>query len=255
MRLPTSLALQTRRGARGSMGPSHRQVTLALLAFTGVILVTTHIPAFLVSHRPDTSSGLGRPRTAVRQTHVLLWTQQRSGSSLTSRFLCISPSTFCSLEPLRSREKEGSGLLSDILKCRFSQRLAYFHNWMHGPQMNDLRVREFCKKPFDILCETPDLLETVCRAATANIIKVAAVDLSVGMPLLQDPSLTTRVIHLVRDPRALLASRLLVEEGRFLRMLNGTFFTSKQKDPRAVCERYQQDLNAARSLVHLHPER
>ncbi|KAK8393655.1 hypothetical protein O3P69_006767 [Scylla paramamosain] len=249
-----SPALRGRLGACSLARAPQRQVTLGLVTFTGVVLVAAHMSAssWMQPHVKETS---GPPSTAARQAHVLLWTQQRSGSTFTSRLLCASPRTFCSMEPLSHREGEGSSLLGDILKCRFSQRPVYFRNWMHGPQMNDLRVRELCEKPFDIICETPDVLEAVCRAATANIIKVVAVDLSVGAPLLQELSLTTRVIHLVRDPRALLASRLLVEEGHFLLMLNRTFFSREEKDARVVCERYRQDLDAARRLVRLYPER
>ncbi|MPC70854.1 Carbohydrate sulfotransferase 5 [Portunus trituberculatus] len=231
-----------------------RRVTLGLITFTGVVLVAAHMSASsgLLPHAGETA---GPTSTADRQVHVLVWTQQRSGSTLTSGLLCASPRTFCSMEPLRHREREGSGLLGDIFRCRFSQRPVYFRDWMHGPQINDLRVRELCQKPLHIMCETPDVVEAVCRAATANIIKVVSVNLSVGAPLLQELRLTTRVIHLVRDPRALLASRLLVEEGHFLLMLNGTFFSREAKDARLVCERYRQDLHAARRLLRLYPER
>ena len=239
---------------RGRLGFPRRQVTLGLVTFTGVVLVVSHMSA---SSRimPHVGMTAGQPNTAAGQTQVLVWTQQRSGSTITSGLLCASPRTFCSMEPLRLREREGSGLLSDIFRCRFSQRPAYFHDWMHGPQRNDLWVRELCQKPLDSLCETPDVLEAVCRAATANIIKVVAVDLSVGEPLLQELRLTTRVIHLVRDPRALLASRRLLEEGHFLLMLNSTFFSREAKDERLVCDRYRRDLHAARRMVRLHPDR
>lgn len=241
------------RGRRKSL--FRRQMMLGVLVCVWLILVVTRTLAASRREAAHTSGGPRLSGTAAAQIHALVWTQQRSGSTLTSRLLCAAPSSFCTMEPLRGREVQGSSLLSDIFKCHFSQRPLYFHDWMYGQQTNDLRVRDLCKKPFDGLCRTPDVLDAVCRGSSANIVKVATVELDVAEPLLQKSSLAARVVHLVRDPRAVLASRLLVEEGRFVMLLQGTFFTPAQKDPRAVCQRYRHDLHSTRRIVRRHPER
>nr|XP_045602510.1 carbohydrate sulfotransferase 1-like [Procambarus clarkii] len=158
------------------------------------------------------------------------------------------------MEPLRRHAAEGSSLLSDILRCRFSQRMNYFREWVTGPQANDLRVKAICEV-YPSLCEDPAYTEAVCRAACANVVKVATAELGVATPLLQDPSLQVKVIHLVRDPRALLASRYEVELGKIISKVDGTFFTPEDKNATTVCRRYRQDLAAARSLRRQYPHR
>lgn len=195
-----------------------------------------------------------RQRTAGARTpqrHVLLWTQVRSGSTFTGSILTTGLSAFYSEEPIRAHNatlpkgvNASALLLKDILHCRFAHRPEYFkeHIRMH-PQ--DLRIRSLCEldKKF---CFSPATFETFCRASRVGVVRVVSAVLRVAVPLLEDDSLDVRVIHLVRDPRAAIASRRGFPPG---------YFYEEETNAAPACERYRQDLDAVPTLLRRFPDR
>lgn len=193
-------------------------------------------------------------------THVLLWTQMRSGSSFAGDLLTASPHTFYTEEPLRGSKLSGMAesveFLKDILQCRFRERLSFLDKWMHGANTNDYRTKLLCPL-FRGVCEDASLVDAMCQAARAKVIRVVSRELGVAAALLEEGSLSVRVIHLVRDPRALLASRARFTNGSHGKYVLGAGmgFRQEEKDPSVVCARYRQDMAARASLLRLHPDR
>lgn len=196
------------------------------------------------------------------QTRVLLWTQMRSGSSLVQKLLTVLSDTFRTEEPLREPLEElkqrrtnfSVQLLSDVMQCRFPQQLKYFSKWMFGGQLNDDKVKHLCKNG-NWPCSDPTLTEAMCRAARLNLVRVVVAGLDYSIPLLEE-SVGARVIHLVRDPRALLTSRAELEANKIVaRPQNKTFFTLEEKSPATVCARYRRDLTAAMTIRQHYPNR
>lgn len=190
------------------------------------------------------------------KSSVLLWTQMRSGSTLTQELMTVLDS-FRTDEPLREtvtrrRTNETVELLNDILKCKFSQQLEYFKKWMFGVQLNENKVKVLCHYGY-WPCADPALTDAMCRAARINFVRVVAADLSFSIPLLKEPSVF--VIHLVRDPRALLTSRAELEVNKVVKNPDGTFFTRKEKSPTTVCDRYRKDLLASISITKHYPQK
>lgn len=193
-------------------------------------------------------------------THVLLWTQMRSGSSFTGDLLTASPHTFYTEEPLRGSKLSGMAesvaFLKDILQCRFSEQPRFLNKWLNGVNGHDYRTKLLCPE-FPGVCKGPSLVEAMCRAARARVVRVVSGELGVAAALLEDGGLSARVIHLVRDPRALLASRERFRNGTHGKYLlaAGMGFRQEEKDPSAVCARYRRDMAARSSFVRLYPDR
>ncbi|XP_063592134.1 carbohydrate sulfotransferase 1-like [Penaeus indicus] len=219
-----------------------------LAAFiSSLALVLRHLPqrySFVPEHQQ-------RQRTAGARICVLLWTQVRSGSTFTGSILTTGISTFYSEEPIRAHNatlpkgvNASTLLLKDILHCRFAHRPKYFkeHIWMHS---QDLRIRALCEldKSF---CSLPATFEAFCRASQVGVVRVVGVALHEAVPLLEDDSLDVRVIHLVRDARAAIASRRGFPPG---------YFYEAETNASLACARYRQDLAAVPTILQRYPDR
>ncbi|XP_071526341.1 carbohydrate sulfotransferase 6-like [Panulirus ornatus] len=235
-----------------------RTTQILVFLFTGLLLQrAVKVLNVTTAYRPTLETVFGGRQQAHARRHVLLWTQMRSGSRLTMHLLTSTLFSVFTEEPLKGREQEGVNasvsFLKDISMCRFAQRPDFYRSWIYGKQNEDNEIRELCSEEAT-LCSNPAMMEALCQVASVNLIRVVAVDLSFATPLLQDPSLTGRVIHLVRDPRALLTSRSK-GQGDF-----GTWVLAKgilrlEKNPALVCDRYRRDLTAARSHLRQFPQR
>lgn len=195
----------------------------------------------------------GHPDTE-RQQQVLLWTMMRSGSQMTQALLMALPCFFVSEEPLRGYRGKGRdffvSLLKDILQCRFFKHPDYFNQWIYGYHTNEAEVKARCLE-MPSLCNNTAFIDAMCRAACVRLLRVVSIEMGLADVLLQDPNLDVRIIHLVRDPRALLDSRDRLQTLYSLERL----FYDDEINVTSICDRYRRDLSAAQDFTHFYPNR
>ncbi|XP_012722955.2 carbohydrate sulfotransferase 5-like [Fundulus heteroclitus] len=168
------------------------------------------------------------------KVHILLLSSWRSGSSFLGQVFSQHPSVFYLSEPawhVWTKEwKSGEGahrlavreLLRHIYRCDFSVMGSYLPE---KPNVSSLFMwthsRALCSPPACPVnatsgiqcrqkCDARGLkkVEETCRAHSHLVIKETRFfELESLYPLLQDPSLDLRIVHLVRDPRAVMRSR------------------------------------------------
>lgn len=202
-------------------------VTLLLLQ---IITITIMFGQYHHSFLPTTSSS-----PTQKKVHVLLLSSWRSGSSFLGELFGQHPSVFYLMEPawhvwvtLRMPGARGlrmavRDLLHRVLQCDLSVMDSYLppeHNvsklflWSRSRALcsppacplNASRTEKECRKH----CDTRGLAkaEEACHSYSHVVLKeVRLFELESLYPLLRDPSLDLRIVHLVRDPRAVFQSR------------------------------------------------
>uniref|UniRef100_A0A3Q3GES5 Sulfotransferase n=1 Tax=Kryptolebias marmoratus TaxID=37003 RepID=A0A3Q3GES5_KRYMA len=168
------------------------------------------------------------------KVHVLLLSSWRSGSSFMGQVFSQHPSVFYLMEPAwhvwTKVEKPRAGLLRmavrdllrSLLQCDFSVMDSYFPENAHVSSLFMWTVsRALCSPPACSItarnesqcrqkCDVKGLqkVEKACRTHSHVVLKeVRLFELKSLYPLLQDPNLDLRIVHLVRDPRAVYRSR------------------------------------------------
>ncbi|XP_017572745.1 carbohydrate sulfotransferase 6 [Pygocentrus nattereri] len=173
-----------------------------------------------------------------RKVHVLLLSSWRSGSSFLGQVFSQHPSVFYLMEPawhvwtvLRRPGARGLRMaVRDLVRSVFHCDLSVMDAYM-PPNYNVSQVfmwshsRALCSPPACPLtprdqiseepkcklhCDTMGLqrAEEACHSYSHVVLKeVRFFELESLYPLLRDPSLDLRIIHLVRDPRAVMNSR------------------------------------------------
>uniref|UniRef100_A0A1A8IK26 Sulfotransferase n=2 Tax=Nothobranchius kuhntae TaxID=321403 RepID=A0A1A8IK26_NOTKU len=173
-----------------------------------------------------------------RKVHVLLLSSWRSGSSFLGQVFSQHPSVFYLMEPgwhVWTRvHKSGARLLRmavrdcvrSLYQCDFSVMDAYL------PEIHNMsslfmwyQSRALCSPPIcsitkrgqmsnhtqcHLKCDAQSLqkVEEACRLYSHVVLKETRFfELESLYPLLQDPNLDLRIVHLVRDPRAVMRSR------------------------------------------------
>uniref|UniRef100_A0A2I3HXS7 Uncharacterized protein n=1 Tax=Nomascus leucogenys TaxID=61853 RepID=A0A2I3HXS7_NOMLE len=206
---------------------SSKTVTVLLLAQTTCLLL------FVVS-RPGPSSPAGREE----RVHVLVLSSWRSGSSFVGQLFSQHPDVFYLMEPAWHVWTTLSGgsaatlhmAVRDLMRSIFLCDMDVFDAYM--PQSRNLSAffkwetsRALCSPPAcsafprgtiskENVCRTLcprqpfSLAQEACRSYSHVVVKeVRFFNLQVLYPLLSDPALNLRIVHLVRDPRAVLRSR------------------------------------------------
>lgn len=158
----------------------------------------------------------------TRVTRILEVGYFRSGSSFLGQLLSANPRTFYHYEPLRtlamgvrlqaSDSPRGFQYVKDFFDCNFDRHRDFFQlaqSYPHPIKQNTYLWDSCQREPS--LCFDTQFLNALCKAATTQVMKVVRLDLGPALQffLREDPSTSgsSKVIHLVRDPRAIWTSR------------------------------------------------
>ncbi|XP_020496765.1 carbohydrate sulfotransferase 6-like [Labrus bergylta] len=249
------------------------------LSIRRIFLVILHGAAMVLLCSWYTELSPFRPKPSSSKVHVLLLSSWRSGSSFLGQVFSQHPSVFYLMEPTwhvwKTLQKAGMqviqmavrDLLQSIFQCDFSVMETYLPK---HPKVSNLflwrQSRALCSQPacplmphHQISNETQckkdcdawglQLVQEACSTYSHVVLKVVRIfELESLYPLLQDPSLDLRIIHLVRDPRAVLRSREALKKG--LRRDN-TIVLEHRNIP-ATDVQYQVMQEICRSHVHIH---
>ncbi|KAM6937858.1 LOW QUALITY PROTEIN: carbohydrate sulfotransferase 5-like [Xenentodon cancila] len=242
---------------------------ISLLILQGAAVVLFY--GWYVHHRP-----LNTPSSS--KVHVLLLSSWRSGSSFMGQVFSRHPSVFYLMEPawhVWSKVKEPTArllrmavrdLMRSIFQCDFSVMDSYLpekHNvsflfmWSHSralcsPPACPLTPRDqMSSQPqCNQKCDARGLqkVEEACCTYSHVVLKeVRFFELESLYPLLKDPNMDLRIIHLVRDPRAVLRSR---EESAPYLYRDDSIVLGQRKVPAADAQ-YQVIQEICRSHVRI----
>lgn len=187
------------------------------------------------------------PQVKKRQL-VYVLTTWRSGSSFFGELFNQNPGVFFLYEPMwhiwqklypgdaLSLQGAERDMLSALYRCDFS--IFHLYNTQVGTNLTTLDVfgasfnKVICSYPLcpfyrkdvvglvdDKVCnkcphQSLKALEEQCLKYDTIVIKgVRVLDINVLAPLMEDPSLNLKVVHLVRDPRAMANSRIRSKHG------------------------------------------
>ncbi|XP_077166636.1 carbohydrate sulfotransferase 6-like isoform X1 [Paroedura picta] len=223
------------------------------------------------------SGFMAQPEEKPAQTHVLILSSWRSGSSFVGQLFSQHPDVFYLMEPAwhvwvtmyQNSAKVLHMAVRDLVRSVFKCDMSVFDAYMPWQRnLSDLFQwavsRALCTDPAceyfqrtDITSESAcktlcgkypfSKVETACHTYSHVVLKeVRFFDLRVLYPLLNDPSLNLKIIHLVRDPRAVVKSReqsvkALARDNGIVLSTNGTKVDDTQyKVLQEICRSHVQ---------------
>lgn len=184
------------------------------------------------------SIGIEQTVTGRAAPHVLLLSSLgRSGSSFLGGLLTSQPTVFYFFEPLLGLKKRGrltqeSAIqgIHALVSCNITGPLS------EAMLDRSLPVLRTCRRE----CYEEENARYQCLRHPIRVVKTIRTRVAWLQPLLTDPAINLKVIHLVRDPRASLISAW---------RLNWTITAQD------ACTRIDQDMAAGRTLTRLYSDR
>ncbi|XP_075774350.1 carbohydrate sulfotransferase 5 isoform X2 [Pelodiscus sinensis] len=256
--------------------PSTSMVRLRISSTIVVVFLMIQT-GFLLFMYVQHNNFLPRSEEKPSQVHILILSSWRSGSSFVGQLFSQHPDVFYLMEPAwhvwvtmyqnsaKVLQMSVRDLVRSVFKCDMSVFDAYMP-WKRN--LSDLFQwavsRALCSAPAcdsfqrtditnEMACKTLcgkypfSKVEEACKTYSHVVVKeVRFFDLTVLYPLLTDASLNLKVIHLVRDPRAVAKSReqsvkALARDNGIVLSMNGTKVEdSKFKVMQEVCRSHVQ---------------
>lgn len=218
----------------------------------------THEGADRYETPSPTTKPTGKPRFP-NIPRILVVGYYRSGSSFLAQLLSSNPSTFFHFEPLHmfSRNERvptrnlssACDVITSLFLCNFEKFPEYINDVKKNKWIlshNQLWRRHCLLKGGN--CTDPRFLSAVCANASTQVMKL--VRLGIGhihdwLKYFDQISGTLKIVHLVRDPRGILASRRAI-----------SFCTNSTlcSNPGALCQEMAGDLEAFRRIEKDFPE-
>ncbi|XP_077547841.1 carbohydrate sulfotransferase 1-like [Haemaphysalis longicornis] len=196
----------------------------------------------------------------AKKNRILLLAYFRSGSSFLGQLLSSAINeTFFSYEPLdllsagerlnASTVRAGLDILRNHLTCQFSRMSDYLA--MGAKRWNHYAVNTFlmdlCDREVNV-CLNPKFMTAVCRRSLVHIVKVTRLSVAQLLAWVRQNAAirngSLKVVHLVRDPRAMVVSRKAMHWCRV---------TPKCGSPEHFCREMSEDLDAFEQLKSLLP--
>ncbi|KAG7166012.1 Carbohydrate sulfotransferase 1-like 1, partial [Homarus americanus] len=156
---------------------------------------------------------------ATPPARVIVSSTWRSGSTLLAEIIAAHPGAFYHYEPLMTYglnqleanhkdKEEVVGVLQGLLQCDYQHADDYlkFAFINHEMFMRNSRLWSMCSIIPRTKCYHPDTLARLCSLFPIHVMKVVRARLELLQPLLKRSNV--RLVWLVRDPRAVMSSRL-----------------------------------------------
>lgn len=217
------------------------------LVFLGYVFYTFNVKTYRgnqSSLKKEQSTYIQIPSLRVPRKGLIIFGQDRSGTTFISAMFANDPQIFMVYEPLWITQRwffyENQyyhrciscelQVVSSIMACNFSRSpastkfLSYVSTpWTGALPVNIFDTPNFCNKTRDVrnrncpkLGKNPGFVDRVCNTKYKHsVVKVAPARLPrekladlVPRVLLENPDLDVRVLHLVRDPRGNINSRI-----------------------------------------------
>ncbi|XP_077513834.1 carbohydrate sulfotransferase 5-like isoform X2 [Amblyomma americanum] len=226
-----SLFILANGGFRCSFEPGSRRTTEVIGSHSTAVSVTTQADLFNSTDFSDSTIEGTLPAAFQAALNnysivppgdvkiVLLVTYYRAGSSFLGELLSSGPRTFFHFEPLimftvggrlrKGRERHAFEVLDELVRCRM-HKVPLYTVWFE----NNVYVK-YNRFLADLCgggqsCSSPPHMSALCSRATSQVFKFTRLSITqVAAWLRRNPEVapSVRVLHLVRDPRAMYASR------------------------------------------------